>query len=62
LSLVWGVTAVAVAWPADGAATWTTFRAAVRATGLVPDGATVVVTAAWPFAEAGTNLVLVTTA
>ena len=62
LSLVWGVTAVTVPWFADTDAMLAGFRAPVRATGLVPDGAPVVVTGGWPFGgPAATNLVHVTT-
>ena len=61
LSLVWGVTALATAWFDDTDALLARFRDAVRPTGLVPDGAPVVVAAGWPFADAGTtNLVHVT--
>jgi pyruvate kinase len=62
LSLVWGVTAVAVPWYADAGGVLNGFREPVRATGLAPDGAAVVVTAGWPFARSGvTNLVHVAT-
>jgi pyruvate kinase len=62
LSLVWGVTAVTVPWYPDTDALLARFRDAVRPTGLVADGAAVVVTAGWPFAQPGlTNLVHVTT-
>ena len=61
LSLVWGVTAVTVPWYTDIEAVLAGFRAPVRATGLVPDGAPVIVTAGYPFARPGvTNLVHVT--
>src|SRR5262249_6375402 len=54
----WGVTAVTVPWFADTDALLTGFRDPVRRTGLVPDGAPVVVTGGWPFAgPAPTNLV-----
>jgi pyruvate kinase len=62
LSLVWGVTAVTVPWFRDTDAALAGFREPVRGTGLVPQGAPVVVTAAWPLAgPAVTNLVHVTT-
>ncbi len=62
LSLVWGVTAVTVPWFADTDALLAGFRAPVRGTGLVVDGAPVVVTGGWPFGGgAATNLVHVTT-
>jgi len=62
LSLVWGVTAVTTAWFADTDALLAGFRAPVRATRLIPDGARVVVTGGWPFGgPASTNLVHVTT-
>ncbi len=62
LSLVWGVTALAIPWYADTDALLARFREAVRPTGLVPDGARVVVTGGWPFAHPGiTNLVHVAT-
>jgi pyruvate kinase len=58
LSLVWGVTAVAVPPFGDAKAVLDTFAEHVRATGIVPAGATVVVTAGWPFARPGeANLV-----
>jgi pyruvate kinase len=62
LSLVWGVTAVTVTWFADTDAVLAHFRGPVRATGLVADGAPLVVTAGWPLSTpAVTNLVHVTT-
>jgi len=62
LALVWGVTAVTVSWFPDTDAVLRGFRDPVRSTGLVPDGAAVIVTAAWPFAgPALTNLLHVTT-
>ncbi len=58
LSIVWGVTALAAPWYGDTAAVLERFREPVRATGLVPAGAPVVVTAGWPFSRPGiTNLV-----
>ena len=54
LALVWGVTAVAVPLYADAKTMLERFAEPVRATGLVPAGATVVVTAGWPFAKSGT--------
>jgi len=61
LSFVWGVTAI-TAHPADGALAdvLAFFREPLRRTGLVPEGAPVVVTAGWPFG-ATTNLVHATT-
>jgi len=62
LSLVWGVTAVAVPWLADTDTLLARFREPVRATGLVAEGACVVITAGWPTGSPGaTNLVHVTT-
>lgn len=64
LSLVWGVTAVTVPWltASDTPAALERFREPVRATGLVPEGACVIVTAGWPVAQPGTtNLLHVTT-
>jgi pyruvate kinase len=57
LSLVWGVTAVVS--PLVGAPDLLdAFRDPVRATGLVPSGATVVLAGGWPFGKPGTtNLV-----
>jgi len=61
LSLVWGVTAITAPWPADDAGTLLChFRTPLRATGLVADGAPVVITAGWPSAGT-TNLLHVTT-
>jgi pyruvate kinase len=60
LSLVWGVTALSAPWFTDTSPVLERFRDSI--TGLVPKGATVVVTAGWPFARPGTtNLVHVTT-
>ena len=61
LSLMWGITAITTL-PADGAfdTTLNFFRAPTRATGLVADGAAVVLTVGWPFGQP-TNLVHVTT-
>ena len=62
LSLVWGVTAVAVPWLERLGQLLERFREPVRATGIVPPGATVVVTGGWPREVAGvTNLLHVTT-
>jgi pyruvate kinase len=59
LALVWGVTALAAPWFSETSPVLERFRESV--TGLVPKGATVVVTAGWPFARPGTtNLVHVT--
>jgi pyruvate kinase len=61
LSLAWGITATTIPWFADTDAMLAGFRAPVRATRLVPDGAPVVVTGGWPFGgPAATNLVHVT--
>jgi pyruvate kinase len=61
LSLVWGVTAITAPWPADDIGKLLAhFRPILRKTGLVADGATVVVTAGWPTAGT-TNLLHVTT-
>ncbi|HWP65343.1 MAG TPA: pyruvate kinase [Candidatus Limnocylindria bacterium] len=58
LSLVWGVDALHLPWDGDPEALLTAFREPVRAAGLVPAGARVVVTAGWPTAALGsTNLV-----
>lgn len=61
LSLVWGITATTALPPNTS---WDTtldfFRAPTRATGLVPDGAPVVLTVGWPFGRP-TNLVHATT-
>ncbi len=54
LALVWGVTVVEVPRYADAKAMLERFADPVRATGLVPPGATVVVTAGWPMAQPGT--------
>jgi len=52
------VTAITVPWFADTDALLAGFREPVRRTGLVADGAPVVVTGGWPFAaSAPTNLV-----
>ena len=60
LSLVWGVTAITAPWPAADVGTLLGhFRTPLRATGLVADGAPVVVTAGWPIAGT-TNLLHVT--
>jgi pyruvate kinase len=57
LSLVWGVTAVAIPWYSDTDALLAGFRDAVRPTGVVAEGARVVITAGWPVAHPGmTNL------
>jgi pyruvate kinase len=62
LALVWGVTVVGVPRFADGKEVLASFAAPVRATGLVPAGSTVVVTAGWPFAKPGSaNLLHVAT-
>jgi pyruvate kinase len=62
LSLVWGVTAVVVPWLDDEVSFLDHFREPVRATGIVPRGATVVVTGGWPREVAGvTNVLHVTT-
>lgn len=63
LSVVWGVTAVAVPWYGQGAVLLERFREPVRECGIAPHGAPVVVVGAWPFGVPGaTNLVHVTTA
>ena len=63
LSLVWGVTAVAVPWYGQGAVLLERFREPLRESGVAPAGAPVVVVGAWPFGVPGTtNLVHVTTA
>ena len=60
LSLVWGVTALAAPWFNENSPVLEKFRESVA--GIVPKGATVVVTAGWPFARPGTtNLIHVTT-
>jgi pyruvate kinase len=64
LSLVWGVTAVTASWLAasNSSMALDRFREPVRGTGLVPEGACVIVTAGWPLVEPGTtNLLHVTT-
>jgi pyruvate kinase len=62
LSLVWGVTVVAVPRYDDAKTMLARFAEPVRATELVPAGATVVVVAGWPFAAPGTaNLLHVAT-
>jgi pyruvate kinase len=62
LSLVWGVVAITVASPQAGIGeTLAFFREPVRATGLVPPGGVVVLTAGVPFG-ARTNLLHVTAA
>jgi pyruvate kinase len=62
LALVWGVTVVAVPRYDDAKTMLERFAEPVRQTGLVPGGATVVVTAGWPFATPGTaNLLHVAT-
>jgi pyruvate kinase len=53
LALVWGVTVVAVPPFADAKTVLEKFAEPVRATGLVPAGSNVVVTAGWPFARPG---------
>jgi pyruvate kinase len=62
LALVWGVTVVPVPRFADGKEVLASFAEPVRATGLVPAGSTVVVTAGWPLAKPGSaNLLHVAT-
>ena len=62
LALVWGVTVVAVPAFVDAKTVLEKFAESVRATGLLPAGANVVVTAGWPFARPGaTNLLHVAT-
>jgi len=62
LSLVWGITALHVPSGGGAADLLTSFREPVRATGLVPAGARVVVTGGWPDGSQGTtNLVHVAT-
>ena len=56
LSLVWGVTCLLVPWQTEADAVLARFREPLRASGLVPVGATVVLTAGWPQAHS-TNLV-----
>jgi len=58
LSLVWGITALRIDWRESPEALLTQFREPVRASGLIPPGARVVVTAGWPSGSLGTtNLV-----
>ena len=58
LSLVWGITAMQIAWQESSEALLTHFREPIRASGLLPAGARVVVTAGWPSGSLGTtNLV-----
>jgi pyruvate kinase len=60
LSLVWGVTALSAPWFNETASVLERFRESLH--GILPAGATVVMTAGWPFARPGTtNLVHVTT-
>ena len=62
LGLVWGVTVVQVPRFSDAREVLASFHEPVRATGLVPAGSTVVVTAGWPFASPGSaNLLHVAT-
>jgi pyruvate kinase len=62
LALVWGITVVAVPSYDDARTMLERFGEHVRATGLVAAGGTVVLTAGWPFARAGTaNLLHVAT-
>jgi len=53
LSLVWGVTAVAVPAYADAKTLLEQFAGPARSTGLLPAGATVVLTAGLPFGTPG---------
>ena len=53
LALVWGVTVVAVPAFGDAKSVLEHFAGLVRATGRIAAGATVVVTAGWPFAKPG---------
>jgi pyruvate kinase len=63
LSIVWGVTALAVSWYGQGAVLLERFREPLRECTIAPHGAPVVVVGAWPFGAPGaTNLVHVTTA
>jgi pyruvate kinase len=63
LSLVWGITALYMAWEENPEVLLTRFREPLRASGLVAPGARVVVTAGWPSGERGTtNLVHVSEA
>jgi pyruvate kinase len=60
LALVWGLTTIHAPWFTETAPVLERFRESVR--GRVPEGATVVVTAGWPFARPGTtNLIHVAT-
>ncbi len=64
LSLVWGITVVAVSWPVPRKAPelLERFREPLRATGLVPAGARVVLAAGWPPKQRhAANLLYVTT-
>ena len=62
LSLVWGITALVAPWLSGGAPVLERFRDPVRAAGIVPAGARIVVTAGWPFAAGGiSNLVHIAT-
>jgi pyruvate kinase len=54
LALVWGVTVVPVPRFADAKTLLERSEAIVRATGVVPAGSTVVLTAGWPFGQPGT--------
>jgi pyruvate kinase len=58
LSLVWGITAVAIPWYPDTDTLLAGFRDAVRPTGAVAEGARVVITAGWPIAHPGTTNLL----
>jgi pyruvate kinase len=63
LSLVWGVQALCARRFDDADALFTGFREPLRAAGLVPPGAPVIVIAGWPLSEPGnTNLLHTTTA
>jgi len=63
LSLVWGVRALRAERFADADALFTGFRAPMRAAGVVPAGAPVVMIGGWPIdAPGNTNLLHVTTA
>jgi pyruvate kinase len=60
---VWGVQALCARRFSDADALFTGFREPLRAAGLVPAGAPVIVIAGWPLSEPGnTNLLHVTTA
>jgi pyruvate kinase len=62
LALVWGIVSVAAPFGEISEEFLRAFRAPVRASGLVPDGARIVITAGYPLARPGiTNLVHVTT-